>query len=114
MRSIFILAVVLLTGAMIAAGNQVRIISFTATPPKIRMGESVTIAWKTTGIQSVSIDWAPAKKSRGQWQRRAGLPPEGSLTITPTESTVFILTCETAAGPVCASASVTVELQPSQ
>jgi hypothetical protein len=111
MRTVFVLAWLLI--AAIAFGeNQAEIVSFRASARTIRARQSVTLTWQTRGVHTVSLDWAPSTNSRGQWQHRTGLPPTGSLAMTPVESSVYILTCESGTGSKCPSASVRVVIKP--
>jgi hypothetical protein len=87
------------------------IFTFTATPSAIRPGDPVVITWKTRGTASVTMDFAPeAHHTRDMMQRRSGLPSSGTMTVTPKEDTVYELKCDTVAGPMCLTASVTVRM----
>jgi len=84
------------------------IIEFTATPPVVRPGEPVKLAWNTRGTTSVAMEWGPEKPSRDAVQLRAGLPSSGTMTVQPTADTVYELRCYTAAGPMCLPLTTTV------
>jgi hypothetical protein len=87
------------------------IFAFTATPSAIRPGEPVILTWKTRGTASVTMDSGPeAHHTRDMIQRRSGLPSSGTMTVTPKEDTIFELKCDTVAGPMCLTASVTVRM----
>ncbi|MDX1583971.1 MAG: hypothetical protein R3338_10275, partial [Thermoanaerobaculia bacterium] len=55
--------------------------SFSAIPTSIRPGETVTLAWATDGANSVSIS------SVGE-----SLPPDGTVQVSPEQSTTYTLT----------------------
>jgi hypothetical protein len=71
--------------------------SFTASPPFIEPGQSVTLSWETTNATSVSI-------SPG-----IGTVPAaaGSVTVSPTETTTYTLTA-TGDSPPPATSQITV------
>lgn len=88
------------------------IYTFKATPSVIRPGQSVTLSWKTRGTTSVTMDFGPEQHhTRDNMQRRAGLPSSGTMTVNPKEDTVYEMKCDTVAGPMCLTASVTVRMQ---
>ena len=88
-----------------------KIVSFTATPNIARPGESVTVAWQTRGAQSMALAWGPAVHAWEDMKRQTGLPPSGTLTDHPRETTIYVLECEDKLGTVCTSASVTVTVK---
>lgn len=53
---------------------------FDASPPSIVRGQPVTLSWSAWGATTVTIDGAAG-----------GLPPSGSQSVFPTQSTVFTL-----------------------
>jgi|GEM_PF-1516675 len=72
--------------------------SFSATPTSITLGESSILSWTTTGAESVVINAGP------------DLPLDGSISVIPTTTTLYILT---AIGPgIASSANVTVTVNP--
>ena len=72
--------------------------NFSGTPTSITAGESTTLSWTTTGADSVVINAGP------------NLPLDGSLSVSPTTTTLYILT---AVGPGGASsANVTITVNP--
>lgn len=87
------------------------IVSFTATPKVISPGQTVTVAWETHGVTSVTVAWAPESNPRGHMQRRAGLPPSGATTFQPQEPTAFVLECDPSPGQMCTAASATVRMR---
>lgn len=58
-----------------------RIVSFTAAPPTIRLGDSATLAWATEGAASVSIDHGVGTQ-----------PPSGTTSVKPSTTTTYTLT----------------------
>ena len=84
------------------------VVSFTATPAVVAPGGTVTLDWDTRGTTAVTLKWAPESRPDEPMQGRTGLPPKGTLTLNPQESTVYILRCDTVAGVMCMSASTTV------
>jgi len=80
---------------MVAAGP--RIIRFSATPISILPGEQATLSWEVEGATSVSISGV------------GNVNAQGSTSVTPTDSTTYVLTASGAQGQVTASAVVTVE-----
>jgi hypothetical protein len=86
------------------------IVSFKATPPAIHAGESTQLSWETTSTGSVAMEWCPERDPRGHIHRIDGLPPKGTMTVEPKESTIYILECE-AKGSMCAAASATVRVE---
>jgi len=106
MRRILLLAL-----APILYSGTSGIVSFTATPKVIALGESSTLAWTTRGVDSVTMEWGPAANSRNEMERRTGLPPVGTLTVQPTEDTVYVIECEGGSGQTCTQASATVRVK---
>ena len=70
--------------------------SFTANPPFIDSGQTVTLSWQTNNATGASI--APGV---------GDVPASGSITVSPTESTTYTLTA-TGESPPAAAAQVTV------
>jgi subtilase family serine protease/prenyltransferase beta subunit len=77
-----------------------QVISFTATPSTIIAGQSTTLTWITANATSVSISGITASQ-----------PANGSIVISPTTTTSYVLTATGPGGT--ASASVTVTVKPS-
>src|SRR4029078_580595 len=71
--------------------------SFTASPAAIVVGQSTTLSWSTSNARSVTID-----------QGIGAQPASGSVTVFPSETTVYTLTATDAAGTVTAQTTVTV------
>ncbi|MEE8361777.1 MAG: PKD domain-containing protein, partial [Gemmatimonadales bacterium] len=70
--------------------------SFSATPTSITAGESATLSWMTTGADSVVINAGPE------------LPLDGSISVSPAATTLYILTAIGPAGAAQALVTVTV------
>ena len=77
--------------------NRLRVISFTATPRRIRAGQSATLSFVTEGADSVFID-------NGIGSQR----PSGTVTVTPQKTTTYTLTATS--GQLTATSTVTVEV----
>lgn len=60
------------------------ITSFTANPVQVSTGSPTTLSWTTTGAQTCTLSW--------QGNTRAGLDPDDTLQISPTETTTYTLT----------------------
>ncbi|MBN2517165.1 MAG: hypothetical protein JXC33_14170, partial [Deltaproteobacteria bacterium] len=74
-------------------------VTFSAEPSSIKLGESSVLTWNTTGADSVTID-----------QNIGRVSLSGSITVSPIETTTYILTTSGPGGD--ASASVTIEVAP--
>jgi len=74
--------------------------SISANPNTIEKGQSTTISWQTTNATDVSIDGI------------GPVDPNGSRSVTPTESATYHLTAKGAGGTQDATARVTVTLPP--
>ncbi len=74
---------------------------FAASPVVIFEGESTLLEWETTNATNVSID-----------QGVGGVGVDGSIVVTPTQTTQYTLTATGPAGSVEASATVTVQPAP--
>ena len=72
--------------------------SISVTPNSILAGESATLTWQTTDATDVSIDGIGA------------IQPNGSQTVSPTESTTYHLTAKGAGGTQDATSRLTVVL----
>lgn len=72
----------------------------TASPTAVSAGEQVTLTWRTTDANSVSIDGI------------GDVPTSGVKTVTPTESTTYHLVARGDGGSAEASARVTVNAPP--
>jgi peptidoglycan-associated lipoprotein len=70
--------------------------SLEATPATVQAGQTVTITWKTQNATDVSIEQVGA------------VQPNGSQTLTPTESTTYHLTAKGPGGMLESDARVTV------
>jgi hypothetical protein len=73
--------------------------SFTADPTLVAPGSSVTLSWKTTGADSVSIDQGVGAVSPAA---------AGSKTVTVSVPTTYTLTTKNAGGSATATVTVTV------
>jgi predicted secreted protein len=74
---------------------------FYASPASISQGGSGTLNWKVTGADAVTIDHGLGTVSAN-----------GSLTVSPNETTVYKLTATNASGTTVADTSVTVSAIP--
>ena len=84
---------------------------FVATPEVIRAGDSATLSWTTRGVVSVVLESIPESQSEGAEELR-GLPPTGSITVHPRETTAYFLRCETVfSGRACAGTAARVEVK---
>jgi len=75
--------------------------SFVASLRSIRLGQNVTLSWSVSGAESVVIDHGVGAVS-----------PSGSVVVSPSTTTTYVLTAA-AAGAV-ATAGVTIEVDPGQ
>jgi hypothetical protein len=73
------------------------IISFTATPPNIRAGQSATLQWSITGASTVSIS-----------PNVGTVAASGSAQVSPATTTVYTITAINSAGSITGYAMVTV------
>jgi hypothetical protein len=71
---------------------------FDTTPNAIPPGDIITLVWKTTGADSVSIDHGVGT-----------VTPQGRYSVIPSSTTVYTLTATNSAGP--ATAQVTAQVQ---
>ena len=76
-------------------------VTFLADPPSIKPGESSTLTWTTFNADSVSID-----------QGIGSVSLDGSLTVSPTETTTYTLTATGEGGTTTESVTITVHLPP--
>jgi hypothetical protein len=76
-----------------------RVISFTAMPPTIAPGGRSQLRWIVEGADTVSI--APGAAGNVD-------PRTGTLDVTPTATTTYVLTARNAGGTVTANTTVTV------
>ncbi len=74
------------------------IVTFTASPPEVAVGESATLSWNVTGATTISIDQGIGEVSLN-----------GSKEVSPATSTVYTLTAAGAAGSVTRTVAVNVE-----
>jgi hypothetical protein len=71
--------------------------TFASSPSSITSGQSTTLSWSTTNATAVSIDNGVGSQ-----------PPSGSVTLSPSQTTVYTLTATGPAGSVTAQTTVTV------
>jgi len=78
--------------------------SFTPSAARIKQGESVTLNWATTDATSTTINGKPVTP-----------PANGSLSVTPTDTTIYNLVANGSGNvaPANSSFTVTVEKAPS-
>jgi len=74
--------------------------SLTANPNTVEKGQSTTLTWQTSNATDASIDGIGA------------VQPNGSQSVTPTDSTTYTLTAKGAGGTQTATARVTVSAAP--
>jgi len=73
------------------------LVELTATPTSIRRGASTMLKWSSTDADSIVIDSGVGNVS-----------PEGSVSVSPLESTTYTATASSAGGEAKASARITV------
>ena len=81
---------------VVAASPAPPIDSFSATPTSITAGGTATLSWTTTGADSVVINAGPS------------LPLDGSMSVSPTTTTLYILTAIGPGGASSANVTITV------
>jgi len=74
--------------------------SLSADPNTVQKGQSTTLTWQTSNATDVSIDGIGA------------VQPNGSQSVTPSDSTTYTLTAKGAGGTQTATARVTVTTPP--
>ena len=79
--------------------NNLPQVSITANPDPITQGESSTLSWTSSGAESVSID-------QGIGTVTENIP--GSLSVTPSVTTMYTITAVNTYGSVTESATITV------
>jgi hypothetical protein len=82
----------------VSTPTPVRILRFDANPTVIQPGQSVQLTWTVEGADSVTISPAPGKVD----------PKTGSSSVTPAQTTTYILTATGPGGTVNAAVTVTV------
>ena len=87
--------------------NRVGILAFSASTDRVAPGQSATLSWAVDDVRRVEIH--PALGSVGAGTAPGGL---GSLVVTPTNSTEFILIASNAAGIFTRAVSVEVGAAP--
>jgi hypothetical protein len=79
------------------SGTRVAISSFSATPNRIRAGDSTSLSWTTVNASSVTINQAIGTQSAN-----------GSVEVSPSTTTTYILTANGTGGSTIASVTVEV------
>ena len=74
-----------------------RVTSFSGRPLEIGEGESATLSWNTEGATSVTISGVSGS-----------LESQGSVPVSPTVTTTYVLTATNAGGSATASVTITV------
>ena len=74
------------------------ITSFTASPATIKRGSATTLAWTTSGADTVEINWGVGEVAKS-----------GSMQIGPTDNITYRLTARNSAGYVYKECSISVE-----
>jgi hypothetical protein len=72
-------------------------VSFSATPATVQIGESTLLTWSTTDAETVSIE-----------PEIGPVTPNGSISVSPAETTTYTITATGPGGSVSATVSVTV------
>ena len=85
---------------VLPAGPTPPIDSFSGTPTSITLGNSSTLSWTTTGADTVVINGGP------------NLPLDGSISVSPTTTTLYILTAIGPGGASSANVTITVTVPP--
>ncbi|MBM3882861.1 MAG: hypothetical protein FJ387_24580 [Verrucomicrobia bacterium] len=86
--------------------NQVGILSFSASAQRVAAGQPVTLSWTVADVRRVEL--RPALGSVGSYTASNGV---GSLTLTPTQSTEFLLVATGPAGTFARAIGVEVDGQ---
>lgn len=82
-----------------------------AAPGLISAGETATLTWSSRGAVSVTLESIPEGRSEAEGVVR-GLPPAGSITVQPRQTTVYRMRCETPfAGTRCAGVETQVAVK---
>ncbi len=74
----------------------VRIVSFTASPANIQLGQASSLVWQTENADQVTISTI------------GNVQPVGTSSVSPTDTTTYTLTATNKYGSVSATATVTV------
>ncbi len=83
-------------------GDPPSILSFSASPESIAAGESSTLSWRTEAADSLSLTAIPG----GVVELGGANVAEGSLTVSPSETTRYVLVAHGADGDVEAQVEV--------
>ena len=78
------------------AAARAEIVFFTATPSQISAGQAVTLTWKTSNADSANIDGI------------GNVPVNGSITVSPTQTTTYTLMARNNVNDITSTATVTV------
>jgi len=78
------------------AAARADILFFTATPAQISAGQAVTLAWKTSNADTANIDGI------------GNVSVNGSITVSPTQTTTYTLTARNSVNDITSKATVTV------
>ena len=78
------------------AAARAEILFFTATPSTITAGQPVTLSWKTSNADTANIDGI------------GNVAVNGSLTVSPTQTTTYTLTARNNVNDVTSTATVTI------
>lgn len=85
--------------ATVALPSKPLINSFTASPTLINQGQSSVLSWNITGASSASINQGIGTIN----------PASGNRTVSPTSTTIYVLTATNGAGSSTAETTVTVQ-----
>jgi hypothetical protein len=83
-----------------------RIVLFTASPPEITSGASVTLLWKVTGADTGTLK---DLQTGVTWPLSAEQIANGTKVLSPTQGTSYLLTAKNQFGEVTATVSVEVK-----
>ena len=81
---------------------------FEVRPRVITAGETAVLRWSIKAATKVTIE--EAIEARGELRKVGTFGARGSLEIRPTESRVYVITCQSSSGYTCASVTVRVRV----
>lgn len=96
-------------------GTYPEVIPLKAAADTLREGESTTLSWTSRGATTVILEAYPESASWQRGEEKSELPPTGSITVHPRETTLYRMRCETAFdGGECAGADATIVVKKSK
>lgn len=87
-------------------------VSLRVTPKAIRPGETAVLRWSVRGVSGLVYlgeDPRPAERRHREEKSLGEVESQGSLRVSPIQTTTYVLSCETSSGPLCASATLRVK-----